>query len=362
MNVLLSKYNGQSYLYDELDDFAEKLEKECENKYTKKQIKTRLVKCSNIEGCGKIIINTEIIDMKITINIFNEMFRDDEIDTVAQRRTEQVRKILSIEYPKQRSKEWFDIRNTRISASDGGLVFNKDKYKAQFNFIIDKIKGRPFEPNIYCHHGCKYESIATMLYEYYNNVKVAEVGFICHETIDFIGASPDGIISEYKKNGVNKTKYVGKLIEIKCPPKRKILSGVSVEQTCVHYWIQMQLQLECCNLDECDFIQCDIKEYNSREDFINNTDDVLEKGCVIQLLPFDKLNEINKIGYDQTIYAYSSYIYPPRIKMSNKEIDSWVLNTLCNLRQTHSEFIFDKIIYWKLMQYECELVREIDYG
>ena len=33
------------------------------------------------------------------------------------------------------------------------------------------------------------------------------------------------------------------------------------------YWIQMQLQMEVCNLNECDFLECRFKEYESEEEF-----------------------------------------------------------------------------------------------
>ena len=40
------------------------------------------------------------------------------------------------------------------------------------------------------------------------------------------------------------------MLEIKCPPIRKFTTEVPE-----HYWIQMQGQLETCDLEECDFLQ-----------------------------------------------------------------------------------------------------------
>ena len=59
------------------------------------------------------------------------------------------------------------------------------------------------------------------------------------------------------------------MLEIKCPTRRKINSTGEVKGVIcpIHYWDQVQIQLACCDLDECDFWQCDIKEYPTKELF-----------------------------------------------------------------------------------------------
>lgn len=139
-----------------------------------------------------------------------------------------------------------------ITASDGGTIVGLNPYEHEFGFIAKKVHGKPFETSVDCYHGKKYEQVATMAYEYRMNVRVKEFGLCQHPKYTFIGASPDGIVSEYKlktKDGRtwdeiekevelikkeenkikymdrygSKTKYVGRMLEIKCPMRRKIL-------------------------------------------------------------------------------------------------------------------------------------------
>ena len=49
------------------------------------------------------------------------------------------------------------------------------------------------------------------------------------------------------------------MLEIKCP-KSRIITGFIPEV----YRAQIQGQLEVCGLDYCDFLECDIKVYNSK--------------------------------------------------------------------------------------------------
>lgn len=66
-----------------------------------------------------------------------------------------------------------------------------------------------------------------------------EVGLVVHPELKWLGASPDGVTN------------TGRLIEIKCPYKRKPIPT----EVPHHYWPQIQVQLECTNLDSCYFVQ-----------------------------------------------------------------------------------------------------------
>ena len=100
--------------------------------------------------------------------------------------------------------------------------------------------------------GVKYEPVATMFYEHLNNLKIVEFGLIPHPKLSVFGASPDGITDIDSPPGL-----VGRMLEIKCPPKREFTHEVPK-----HYWMQMQGQLEVCDLEECDFLQVKIEEYH----------------------------------------------------------------------------------------------------
>ena len=294
-------------------------------------------------------------------------------------------KLRKIILPEQRSKEWFAMRRDKITASDGGCVLGKNKHEPQFNFILKKIFDRPFNSNEFCYHGKKLEEIATMIYAYRMNVTVEEFGLLGHPKHNFLGASPDGICNRYKLDGKHTSNLVGRMLEIKCPFIRRIkLKGPHVDYDykkfdtgiCpVYYWVQVQLQLECCDLEECDFWQCELEQYNSREEFIKDTTEAepfrskitgFEKGCLIQLLPYVASNKFmdpvtdedgkiikyvrNEEKYIQTIYEDTAFIYPPRIEMSPYECDQWIVETLSTIHKDpkYSGFTVDRIIYWRL--------------
>ena len=61
------------------------------------------------------------------------------------------------------------------------------------------------------------------------------------------------------------------MLEIKNPTTRKI-SGIPKKE----YWIQMQIQMEVWDLDECDFLETVYKEYESEEDFNKDGDSFIK--------------------------------------------------------------------------------------
>lgn len=291
---------------------------------------------------------------------------DDVITSTHKKATDVVKHLMEIEYPPQRSKEWFAARNNAITASDGGCVVGENHYELPYKFILKKLDKAPFINNEFCYHGKKYETIATMIYEYRRNVKVEEFGLVVHPKYSYLAASPDGIVGMTKADGVHLTSFVGTMLEIKCPLVRKIKTFGDVKGNICpdYYWVQVQLQLECCDLDVCDFWQCELVEYEDREEFIDDTnpdepfrsnDTGFEKGCVIQLLPKNKyslfVDNDGKIDYKKyydVMYEHTSFIYPPKIEMSPMECDKWIAQTLQQLHSTHPNCCFDRVLYWKL--------------
>jgi len=282
---------------------------------------------------------------------------DDKYDRIIKRREQQYYILRDIELPEQRSPEWFKMRSTRITASDIGTVLGDNKYEPEYKFILKKTIGSTFTSNKFCYHGKKLEEIATLIYQYRMNVKVEEFGLMEHPKYNFLGASPDGICSPYKLDGKHKTEFVGRMLEIKCPLSRDINKiGPIKGYICpIYYWDQVQIQLECCDLDECDFLQCKLREYTDRDEFINDTDELepfrskkykYEKGCLIQLLPKDKISE----PYWQTVWDSASFIYPDKIEMTPYECDIWIAKQMQEIatNSKYYKYVFDKVIYWRL--------------
>jgi putative phage-type endonuclease len=302
-------------------------------------------------------------DNDFNIHLSKEYQYDDEIIPEMISNTVKFTELRKIISPEQRSPEWFELRETAITASDGSSALGTHKYETLYSFLFKKLGLQPFETNAHCYHGTKYEQIATMIYEIKYNVYVEEFGLMKHPKISHLAASPDGICSPYKFDKVHLSNKVGTMLEIKCPVTRSIHGEIPH-----YYWVQIQQQLECCDLDVCDFWQCVIEEYNSKEEFIKDTNPVepyksleygLEKGCIIQLLPKKKINNTINGQYKSTVYESSKFIYPPSITMTPYELDMWIAKTISVDLLTNSEYfdyVLDKVYYWKLKESKCEAI------
>jgi putative phage-type endonuclease len=290
---------------------------------------------------------------KQEINISQELIK---------KRTETFLKLQSIEYPPQRSPGWYLQRDGKITASDAGTVIGDNKYEYPYKMILKKIR-ETFQNNKFTYHGKKYELIATLIYEYRFDVHTEEFGMVGHEQYNFLGASPDGIVSQYKRDCKTLTNLVGRMLEIKVPLSRKInTEGEIKDNICpIYYWDQTQLQMECCDLDECDFWQCTICEYPTENLFILDTDPIhkhiskskgLEKGCLVQILPLDKLS-LKDDDYLDAIYSSAQYIHPTKLDMSPDDCKKWLEETIKNIPKTHPGYGLDKIKYWYLDKSFC---------
>jgi len=161
----------------------------------------------------------------------------------------------------QRTRRWYDAREGLITASDVAQALGDSKFGTQKQFFQKKC-GMPEERvpfNASCpplKWGVMYEPIAQKLYSQMNaGVFVHEFGLLKHPTVSFLGASPDGITD------------LGVMLEIKCPWRRKILDKEAADtddhvyaDVPTQYYYQIQAQLEVCNLDECDYFECEFAE------------------------------------------------------------------------------------------------------
>jgi putative phage-type endonuclease len=164
--------------------------------------------------------------------------------------------------PAQRTEDWYKFRHNLITASELSKVF--DSQAVQNSLIYSKCKpwtpmGRCSNPESPLHWGQKYEPISVMLYEDIYKTKIAEFGCIQHDTLPFIGASPDGI------NIDKDSPRFGRLLEIKNVFSR-VIDGIPLKE----YWIQMQSQMEVCDLDECDFLETKFVEYNGYREYVED--------------------------------------------------------------------------------------------
>lgn len=165
----------------------------------------------------------------------------------------------------QRTLEWYLTRHSMLTASIAYDVMNVDLAKKRGMSVIrgkltlpqgiqdenidsptakqSKIPSKPDAPHV---RGTRYEPIIRNLYSKLNeDVPISEYECIPHQQYSYIGASPDGIITD----GPSK----GKMIEIKCPqPHSAYKDGTTVRE---EYWHQIQVQLNVCDLEECDYVR-----------------------------------------------------------------------------------------------------------
>lgn len=263
--------------------------------------------------------------------------------------------LKKLELPEQRSKEWFDMRKNVLTASSLADALGKGHFNTRDDLLIDKtsIVPKPFIINDIIQWGVKYEQVATDFYENLNKVKIVEFGLVPHPTFPIFGASPDGICDEDSPQ-----EFIGRMLEIKCPPKR-----VFTHEVPKHYWMQMQGQLEVCDLEECDFLQVKVEEYDDEQEYeedslvVNEevihgkTSDNIPKGLVIAYSL--KKKETDKFDIH---YEYSPWAIPI------KEIVEWRDQTLLTLAKKYKddpELVYSvyEVKWWKITRYECTLVR-----
>lgn len=255
--------------------------------------------------------------------------------------------LLKLPQPEQRTNEWYAFRHNLITASNLGKVFGSD---ASVNSLIYE-KCCPLKTNNNengysyvntlspMHWGQKYEPVSVMLYEKRFQTKVDDFGCIQHRDYKCIGASPDGIVTDAK------SERYGRMLEIKNIVNREI-DGNPLKA----YWIQMQIQLETCDLEYCDFLETRIKEYEQEEEFYNDTKD---KGIILHFV--EKITIPSDNGENPASYSgQPNYIYMPLDNNLDKEsIDKWIGEKKTELSEKWSIY---STIYWYLDQFSCVLI------
>jgi putative phage-type endonuclease len=255
-------------------------------------------------------------------------------------------KLKTLELPEQRSPEWYEMRNHILTASSLADALGKGHFKTQLDLMIAKTSTEeaPFISNNIIEWGVKYEPIATSFYEKMNHLKIVEFGLVPHPKLTIFGASPDGICDLDSP-----TDYVGRMLEIKCPPIRKFTKEVPY-----HYWIQMQGQLETCDLEECDFLQVKLFEYDSddryNEDISYNEDETVKKGYTSNHLPKGSLVTITSLdekGATKYMYEYGEFY------LSYEEHLTWFQTIQAKYQD--EKYTVEQI-WWRIDRYECTLV------
>ena len=342
--VIIKNYDNQIFKKvkspcDNYDDIKKEI---VENIYNIYQL-------TNLDNESENLLNSKQYFVKKYVNNYVktkiELFKS-RINKIENEIPKKLIELKSLTLPEQRSVEWFKIRENILTASSLADALGKGHFNTRESLLIDKTstEQKVFATNDIIQWGVKYEPIATMFYELLNNLSIVELGLVPHPELKIFGASPDGICD------IDSPKdYVGRMLEIKCPPIRKFWVKTDVP---LHYWMQMQGQLETCDLEECDFLQVKLFEYDTYEDYVNDkvitydgevkhgycqtNEGVHPKGCLVE---FKKDGEYH--------YEY------PKLCKSTDEYLEWS-NTIIDKKKNDYDSV--KISWWKIDRYSCDLV------
>lgn len=152
----------------------------------------------------------------------------------------------------QRSLQWIAKRGEMLTASEITKAFKSSTPLARYELLMRKIvgpkvPGTEMQPKALI-WGTQFESIAKGLYEQFEGVKIVDTSCVKHPKVSFLGASPDGIV--LTPNPMDPR--WGKLVEFKCPISRQFKDDSPIPE---YYWHQMQMQMECTGIDECDYLE-----------------------------------------------------------------------------------------------------------
>lgn len=263
-----------------------------------------------------------------------------------------MRSLNEIPAPAQRTREWYETRYNLITASNLWKALGTDSQQNQL--IMEKCQSfvqfkednaRQMSGSLSSDNpmawGQKYEPVTALLYQQKNGTTLGEYGCIVHPEWPFIGASPDGI------NVDPSSPLYGRMVEIKNIVNREIDGVPSIA-----YWTQTQIQMEVCDLDECDFVETRFKEYASKLDFDESANPC--KGVILTFVPritIEQTTLCSDLG--KKLAQIREYWISRDSPTQNSDLDEWIQLT----RRQHSEYVLSSCDYWGLDEYSCVLIK-----
>jgi putative phage-type endonuclease len=171
----------------------------------------------------------------------------------------------------QGSTEWFYQRLGKVTASrvadviaktKTGYSTSRDNYMAQL--VVERLTFTKQESytNAAMQWGTDQEPFARAAYEAAQGVMVEEVGFVRHPTIEWAGASPDGLVGGEGEG----------LVEIKCPNTLTMIETMLSQKVPGKYFTQMQFQLACTGRKWCDYVVFDPRMPAKAQLFVKRVD------------------------------------------------------------------------------------------
>lgn len=152
----------------------------------------------------------------------------------------------------QKSPEWLAMRRELLTASDAAAALDIKPYlrfsgSPRADLMRRKLSNATFRSAATMHGNMHEDDARRAMCEVLGET-VYDFGLLRHvdvrgeddeSALPWLGASPDGITA------------TGKMVEIKCPVSRDIVPG----EVPHHYFPQLQIQMEVCDLDQAVFVE-----------------------------------------------------------------------------------------------------------
>jgi hypothetical protein len=216
----------------------------------------------------------------------NDLFEKNKDAHTALLRKRRIEYMLRGPVIDQRTKEWLAFRaSIPVTGTNCSDVHRSEA--GYYAALMKKLHPEARSDNLNdafaaCRHGIIFEDIASTLYAHWNKVELIALPCIRHRKYgDIMGASPDGVV-RVAGPFMELTASHGRLIEIKCPASRIPKEGFVLAD----YFDQMQLQMACTGIHECDFIEFvfDTDAITTGKEFVDTVVDgasVLAKGYYV---------------------------------------------------------------------------------
>ena len=169
-----------------------------------------------------------------------------------EKRQANIQHLLERPQVEQRTHDWYMEASTLLTASQIGTLFGGPATRAKL--VMDKASGnvdtssrrtvvRTNELNAFT-WGIRFEPVVKQIYSNLTGTNVVDLGRLKHATNTHLAASPDGLVVE------GPVERLGRFVEFKAPVSRPILDIIPED-----YLMQMQIQMEVGNVEECDYLE-----------------------------------------------------------------------------------------------------------
>jgi len=170
--------------------------------------------------------------------------------------------LLTVDQMPQRTTDWYTQKRNMLTASEISNLWKGPRSRinliASKSSVVQEVTSKRLatlrQDTNPMDWGVRYEPIVKMILER-EGAQIQELGRIQHRTIQGLAASPDGLYISGP--------LTGSLVEIKCPISRTINSEIPFD-----YWCQMQIQMEVCDIDTCEYVEAKFKENETPEGYI----------------------------------------------------------------------------------------------